>query len=321
MNNNYRYQLEKYRGRSTRYVCPQCGRKQSFTRYIDTYNNNIYINDKVGKCNRLDKCGYHYTPKQYFEDNPWSKRDDVDELMKYIGKFNNSSSSTPPPPPKPQGVVGLPRWVEFLEFFKGESPYTEWLRREFGDKEAEKVIERFHIGACGDYTIFWQVDIENRLRTGKMMLYDNITGHRLKGEHTVDWIHSVLQRDGILPEGWVLQQCLYGEDQLRSRPKAVVAIAEAPKTAHIGTILMPEMVWVAVDSMMGLSEEKLQPLKGRRVLLFPDEGKGYEEWQRRIVAIAENVGFRYEISTFMEHHAKSKGDDIADLVEREEESF
>ena len=31
----------------------------------------IYI---VGKCNRLDKCGYHYTPHQYFTDNPW-KRD------------------------------------------------------------------------------------------------------------------------------------------------------------------------------------------------------------------------------------------------------
>ncbi len=30
----------------------------------------MYINDKVGKCNRLDKCGYHYTPPIYFENNP-----------------------------------------------------------------------------------------------------------------------------------------------------------------------------------------------------------------------------------------------------------
>ena len=33
----YRYQLERYRGRSTRYISPQCKRKQSFTRYIDIY--------------------------------------------------------------------------------------------------------------------------------------------------------------------------------------------------------------------------------------------------------------------------------------------
>ena len=70
----YRYQLERYRGCSTRYICPQCKRKHSFTRYIDTYNNNEYISDSVGKCNRIDKCGYHYTPKQYYTDNPW-KRD------------------------------------------------------------------------------------------------------------------------------------------------------------------------------------------------------------------------------------------------------
>ncbi|MBR2428767.1 MAG: hypothetical protein IKB15_02155, partial [Alistipes sp.] len=49
-----------------------------FTRYIDTYNNNIYINDNVGKCNRLDKCGYHYTPKQYFEEHPQQQPSSVD---------------------------------------------------------------------------------------------------------------------------------------------------------------------------------------------------------------------------------------------------
>ena len=75
MNSNYRYQLERYRGRGSRYTCPQCGRKYTFTRYIDTENNNQYISERVGKCNRLDKCGYHYTPKQYFTDNP-HKRDD-----------------------------------------------------------------------------------------------------------------------------------------------------------------------------------------------------------------------------------------------------
>jgi hypothetical protein len=72
----YRYQLEKYRGRSTRHVCLKCGRKNVFTRYVDTENNNIYISDIVGKCNRIDKCGYHYTPHQYFTDNPW-KRDNL----------------------------------------------------------------------------------------------------------------------------------------------------------------------------------------------------------------------------------------------------
>ena len=95
----YRYQLEKYRWRSARHVCPQCGRKNVFTRYIDTENNNMYINDNVGKCNRLDKCGYHYTPHQYFTDNPWKREKDV-ALLQTIGKSNKATATTPPPPPK-----------------------------------------------------------------------------------------------------------------------------------------------------------------------------------------------------------------------------
>jgi rubredoxin len=67
-----RFQLEKYRGPSTRYTCPECGKKKEFTRYIDIDTGN-YIADHVGKCNREINCGYHYTPKQYFEENKLSR--------------------------------------------------------------------------------------------------------------------------------------------------------------------------------------------------------------------------------------------------------
>ena len=66
----YIYQLDRYQGIATRDVSYQCCSKYTFTKYIDT-NNNTYVNDKVGKNNLIDKCGYHYTPRQYFEDNPW----------------------------------------------------------------------------------------------------------------------------------------------------------------------------------------------------------------------------------------------------------
>ena len=99
---DYRYQLEKYRGRGTRHVCPQCHRKGVFTRYVDTYNNNIYISDNVGKCDRLDKCGYHYTPKQYYTDNPW--KSDVVRSFANIGKTNERTK-----PPRP--IDTIPEWI------------------------------------------------------------------------------------------------------------------------------------------------------------------------------------------------------------------
>ena len=79
---------------------------------------------------------------------------------------------------------------------------------------------------------------------------------------------------------------------------------------------MPDMVWVATDALQGLTAERLAPLKGRRVVLFPDEGKGYKLWSERIATIAREVGFDYRLSSFME--GRAQGADIADLVNAEE---
>ena len=108
--NDYRYQLERYRGRGSRYVCPQCGRKYVFSRYIDTHNNNEYVNDNVGKCHRVDKCGYHYTPHQYFEDNPWLRDKEVSSFS-FHRKKEETKKETPPPRPQREPYGLLPRWA------------------------------------------------------------------------------------------------------------------------------------------------------------------------------------------------------------------
>ena len=123
--NQYRYQLEKYRGRGSRYVCPKCRHKHSFTRYIDTYNNNIYINDDVGKCNRLDKCGYHYTPKQYYEDHPYLR--DINKTMQpwsvgHLHRQNDRLTMTTP------NFDTIPEWIVEGSLRRGNT-HVEWLRR------------------------------------------------------------------------------------------------------------------------------------------------------------------------------------------------
>jgi hypothetical protein len=65
----HRFILESYNGSRTRHTCLRCGAAHEFSRYIDTENDNAYLDDRVGKCNRTNNCSYHYTPKQYFADN------------------------------------------------------------------------------------------------------------------------------------------------------------------------------------------------------------------------------------------------------------
>ena len=64
----YRFHLQKYRPGS-KTTCPNCGKSRCFVRYIDEQGS-ISFPGNVGKCDHENSCGYHYTPKEYFKDNP-----------------------------------------------------------------------------------------------------------------------------------------------------------------------------------------------------------------------------------------------------------
>ena len=66
--NEHRFHLEKYRP-GNRYECPNCGRKRCFSRYVDEQGE-ITFPEHVGRCDHESSCGYHYSPKDYFRDNP-----------------------------------------------------------------------------------------------------------------------------------------------------------------------------------------------------------------------------------------------------------
>ena len=61
-------------------------------------------------------------------------------------------------------------------------------------------------------TVFWQVDISGRVRTGKVMLYNPENGRRIKEPHNyITWVHSLLKK-----ENFNLRQCLFSEHLLSS---------------------------------------------------------------------------------------------------------
>ena len=65
---DYRFHLQKYKPGS-KISCPVCGKARCFTRYIDD-EEEISFPDSVGICDHINSCGYHYSPKEYFQDHP-----------------------------------------------------------------------------------------------------------------------------------------------------------------------------------------------------------------------------------------------------------
>lgn len=64
----YRFHLQKYKYGS-KISCPSCGKPRCFVKYVDA-EGEIVFPGNVGKCDHENSCGYHYTPKEYFNDYP-----------------------------------------------------------------------------------------------------------------------------------------------------------------------------------------------------------------------------------------------------------
>ena len=312
------YSLQTYKGIATRHTCPNCGDKRSFAYYVDEENTTLH--PSVGRCNHESSCGYHYTPKQYFQDHPECRTSDAfsfDGQMKKV-----KSKSTPIEPQKPTAIGYVP--IHYVEKSKSvQSNFFRFLSTllgyYYGSKSQEvlnRLLDEYRLGATRDGSvIFWQIGKNGKVRTGKVMQYNPEDGHRIKEQGAaINWIHSILKKQNVLPEEWLLSQCLFGEHLLSLYPDKVVVLVESEKSAIIGSAIFPNYVWLATGGKSQMKEDKLRVFSGRTVLLFPD-ADGYTEWKQR----AESMTYcKAIVSDLIEKHAtpKQKADhiDIADWI-------
>jgi hypothetical protein len=308
----YRYKLESYSGMNTRYHCPYCShRDKKFSRYIDTQTGE-YLSEHVGKCERINSCGMHYTPKQYFQENNII----VDKLNRE--QTNNKKKESF----QLKQISIIPK-----EVFKGSlkryksNNFTNYLINLFGEEITKGLIRKYHIGTSKKWngaTVYWQIDISGRIRAGKIMLYDPATGKRVHEpfDH-ITWVHAVLKK-----EDFKLNQCLFGEHllKLNSQP---IAIVESEKTVIIASVYFPQFIWLATGGANGLTKEKCETLNkhGLHVVLFPDisiaknsKETVLELWSR----IAKKHLTSYAVSELLQNSAteeqKKEGLDLADYL-------
>jgi hypothetical protein len=311
---DHRYILEPYKGMKTRHICPSCRRSdKTFTLYIDTETGE-HINPRVGRCNREINCNYHYTPRQYFQDNHISE---YKPQMQSCTKPNNVSSIE-----KQISFIPVEVFKKSLQIDKNVSQVAEvnhfvkFLTDLFGDEKAHELLTRYFIGTSKYWngaTVFWQIDISGIVRTGKIMLYNSTTGKRVKEPFNhINWVHTAMK---ILD--FELKQCLFGEHLLQDKTKPV-AIVESEKTAVIASAYLPEFIWLAAGSLTNLNIEKCNVLKGRMVTLFPDL-KCFEKWSLKTKELSTQLGGTIlNVSDLLERKAneaeKMRGFDLADYL-------
>lgn len=249
----YKYTLDRS---SKKFACPEC-EKKTFVRYKDESGN--YLSDNsFGRCDREINCGCMNIPKEDREEKTMSDFDPSKKKeRKQISFIPNSFMEN--------------TWGNYQH-----NPFTLFLVNLFGDAKTVELIKKYRWGVDNTsiytrlYTIFWQIDSNMRVRSGKMIKYAQ-NGYRDKNSATT-WFHK--KSDGFKPlfPNFELGQCLFGEHLLTENPKMPIAIVESEKTAIIASVYLPKYIWLSCGGLTQLSYQKVDALKNRSVTLFPDLG-------------------------------------------------
>lgn len=217
---------------------------------------------------------------------------------------------------------------------------------------------RYRLGASRlGGVIFWQIDQEERVHDGKVMYYQPDC-HRDKGRNPT-WVSALLRRRNPFPDSpHETSHCFFGAHLLTTYPRPLpkmegsrypqgknsadehftplhhregqggrspIAVVEAEKTAVILSELYPQYVWLAAGGLGEVQVDKFRPLRGHKVIMFPDtdpEGVAYKRWYEAAQMVMQQPFWEdsppIRVSTVLEQHAsaeqKARKIDLVDFL-------
>ncbi|SHI77455.1 hypothetical protein SAMN04488096_104201 [Mesonia phycicola] len=190
--------------------------------------------------------------------------------------------------------------------------FIQQLKKDFDKELIKEAISKYLIGTSKHWqgsTVFWQIDNNQKVRHGKIMLYDIETGKRLKKEEKT-FISSV--RSVLKLKNHHFKQCLFGLHLINEFPDKKIAIVESEKTAIKMSMFKPEYNWLATGGKSLLKYEYLKVLKDKSIMLFPDKG-AYNEWNN-VASELLPLGFNIKVSEWLESTDYPDNTDLADLL-------
>lgn len=286
---NYKYHLLKYHGKTSKLSCPNCGRPHCFVPYVD--DDEQIVGEEYGRCDHESSCGYikyppsDYDPMRRYRNNNYNYRPtSTSRNMQKKTSGAPVAAKTQTKPQQPEVICTIP--MEIVLQTVRTTPLSTFLQFLLSILTVEQIIhivQEYYIGVTKKReAVFYEIDMQGRCRSGKIIDFDIESGHRIKDESLgipVNWVHPKLKSKGLLPVDWNLTQCLFGEHLLKLYPGKIVGLVESEKTAVICAALVPDCVWLATGGK-GQLNDRVKVLAGRRIISFPDVD-GYEVWVKK----------------------------------------
>lgn len=172
--------------------------------------------------------------------------------------------------------------------------------------------------------IFWQIDHEGRVHDGKVMYYLPDCHRNKSKEAHPTWISSLLARRHPFYKSGTSSHCFFGLHLLCRSPKPI-CVVESEKTAFILSEIYPQCIWLATGGLGEVQPDKFRPLRGHRIVMFPDtdpDGIAFKRWTEAANVVMQSVFWEdsppIRVSPILELHAtleqKRRKIDLVDFL-------
>lgn len=295
------YSIARQLNRHQKNICPACGKK-TLVRYINAETLE-YIGEDIGRCDREIKCGYHKKPDGQIVTFVQNKNKTLDTLYLDFELVDRS-----------------------LKYTKETNLY-KYFNSLFDQKEkVDEVFSKYYVGGTKDgRSVYWQVDLFQNVRTGKIMKYRE-NGKRYKdanGNAYIYWVHCHINYD---KEEYQMVQCPFGIHLLKNADGSVSAdniyIVESEKTALLCSVFIyseggEKDVFISVGGKNMLKHNLLSYLTSftNRVYVLPDID-AMQEWAK-IVNECNDARIKiidFRMMKLFKDIKTDSGDDIGDAI-------
>lgn len=279
---------------SKKFPCPKCNKKR-FVRFVETETNN-YLDELYGRCDRESSCGYFEKPEIDIKTNPFNT---ITTLQQKVVSNNKPTQNT--------SYHTAEIVQQSLRQYHNNNLFL-FLKSYFSQEQIENTFRKYQIGTSKAWlgaTVFWQIDNLNKIRAGKIILFDKNTSKRVKEPYPhITWAHSKLKY-----ESFNLKQCLFGLHLVKDSGK--IAITESEKTAVIMSLFLPEYTWMSTGSKQNFKNEILTPIKHKEIVVFPDKSE-FNDWSNKATEL-NKFGYSIKVSDYIEKQNFEVGTDLADV--------
>lgn len=160
-----------------------------------------------------------------------------------------------------------------------------YIGKTYGEKNKEFVKNVYQLGTSKDRgVIFWSINKQQKVQKAKVVYYNK------EGKRKQKFKVPYKNEDGYY-------SCLFGEHLLglpeyKNKP---IILVESEKTAVICAINLPKYNWLSYGGINGLTDAKLEVLKGENIILIPDMSSNAVSIMNKKLPLFSELGITVKI--------------------------